>query len=596
MRPRLVALVALVALAAGPAEAAPAIDLTTTFETSGGARTGGYDEVLRLCGALPRAFPGRVRCLPLATTAEGRRLVALVASADGTLDGGAARRRRRPVVLVQGGIHAGEIDGKDAGLLFLRGLLDGSAARRGLVPADALRGLTFVFVPVYNVDGHERRGRHNRPNQRGPEEMGFRTTAANLNLNRDYMKADAVETRALLGLLGDWDPILYVDLHVTDGAKFQHEVAVLVAPLAGEPGLVSAAAALRREAGTTLAARGWRPITEFYPAFLRDEEPASGFAVGDPPPRFSNGYWSLRRRLATLVETHSWKEYPLRVRATVDTLGALVTAARRDGARWLEAAAAADRAAANLGGQEVVLAWESGPQSRLIDFLGYAYTVEKSAVSGGPWIRYDEGRPEIWRVPLRDRVVPARRATAPRGGYLVSPGWAAEIAPRLTAHGVAFRTLGAPRPAAAVQLFRASRATFAPAPFEGRTRLTVEGSWSPEVRTLPSGALFVPIAQPRAALVVQLFEPSAPDSFLSWGFFNGAFEQKEYLEPYVAEELARQMLAADPALRKAFDERLAKDSKFAADPHARLDFFYRRSPYWDDRAELYPVFRLDAAP
>ena len=91
----------------------------------------------------------------------------------------------------------------------------------------------FVFVPVFNVDGHERFGRNNRPNQLGPEEMGWRVTAQNLNLNRDYVKADAPEMQAMLRLLNEWDPIVYVDLHVTDGAKFQHDVSVNVGAHAG---------------------------------------------------------------------------------------------------------------------------------------------------------------------------------------------------------------------------------------------------------------------------------------------------------------------------------------------------------------------------
>ena len=95
-----------------------------------------------------------------------------------------------------------------------------------------------MFVPVFNVDGHERFSRANRPNQIGPEEMGWRVTSQNLNLNRDYVKADAPEMQAMLRLLNEWDPILYADLHVTDGAQFEHDVSFNVAPtLAGDAGL-----------------------------------------------------------------------------------------------------------------------------------------------------------------------------------------------------------------------------------------------------------------------------------------------------------------------------------------------------------------------
>src|SRR6202041_3271264 len=123
--------------------------------------------------------------------------------------------RKVPVLMIQGGIHPGESDGKDAGFMTLRDILRGSVAHR------VLERIAILFVPAFNVDGHERFGRWNRPNQNGPEEMGWRTTAQNLNLNRDYMKADTPEMHAMLGLLNAWDPVLYVDMHVTDGANFQ---------------------------------------------------------------------------------------------------------------------------------------------------------------------------------------------------------------------------------------------------------------------------------------------------------------------------------------------------------------------------------------
>lgn len=149
---------------------------------------------------------------------------ALVASTSGALDAQSAAQQKLPVVLIQGGLHAGEINGKDAGFLALRELLDGKAGK------GVLDKLVWVFVPVFNVDGHERCGACNRPNQRGTEQMGWRTTAQNFNLNRDDVKADAPEMQAMLQLVQQWDPLMYVDLHVTDGAKFEHDVSVQVEP------------------------------------------------------------------------------------------------------------------------------------------------------------------------------------------------------------------------------------------------------------------------------------------------------------------------------------------------------------------------------
>jgi len=121
--------------------------------------------------------------------------------------------------------------------------------------------------------------------------------------------------------------------------------------------------------------------------------------------------------------------------------------------------------------------------------------------------------------------------------------------------------------------------------------MAFEGRWQPENREIPAGSLFVPIAQPNARVLVALLEPQAPDSFAAWGFFNTAFEQQEYLEAYVAEEVARDILAKDPAAAAEFNKKVAEDPEFAASPQARFDFFYRRSSDWDERLNLYPVYR-----
>jgi hypothetical protein len=566
-----------------------AADLRTVAERSHYVRTGRYDEVERLCAAFAARWPSRVRCVEFGRSPEGRPMLALVASNDGTLTPAAARQKRRPVLLMQGGIHAGEIDGKDAGFAVLRDLLEGTVVR------GALDRVTVVFVPVFNVDGHERVTRHNRPNQAGPEEMGWRATSQNLNLNRDYVKADAPEMQAMLRLLGEWDPIVYADLHVTDGADFEHDIAINVAPtLAGDDGLRQAAVTLRDGLMKTLAAGGSLPL-DFYPSFVKGDDPASGFAVDVGPPRFSHEYWAMRQRIGVLVETHSWKPYAVRVRATRTTLVGLLEQAAADGVRWLDAAAAADRAAAAVAGTTVALSYTATSHTRMLEFRGYAYTREASPISGGLVTRYDPKTPQIWRIPLRDEVAPAVTATAPRGGYVVPAGYAGRVAATLALHGIEHRTVAAARPKLPVQTFRATRVTLGRATFEGRTTAALEGAWADEPRDVPAGSLFVPIAQPKAHLVLALFEPAAPDSLVAWGAFNAAFERKEYMEAYVTEAAAVEMLAKDPALKREFERRLAEEPAFAKDPRARLDFFYRRHPAFDEAFNLYPVYRSDAA-
>ncbi|WP_437640793.1 M14 family zinc carboxypeptidase [Sorangium sp. So ce854] len=562
--------------------------LVAEAERTGFRRTGRYAEVERLCPAFEQAYPGRARCFRFGATPEGRPMLAIAASADGALDPAAARAKRRPVILFQGGIHAGEIDGKDGGFLALRELLDGAMA------PSALAAVTAVFVPVFNVDGHERFRPNQRPNQRGPEEMGFRTTGQNLNLNRDYMKAEAPEMRAMLALLGAWDPVVLVDLHTTDGAKFQHDIAVVVEPSAPHPGGLDAAARELSEAlQARLSALGHLPLP-FYPSFRAEDDPSSGITARPGPPRFSQSYSAARNRVGVLVETHSWAAHPRRVRAVRDLLAALFERAASGAGALRAAADRADAAAARLAGAPFVLRHRAGPVPRLFPFRGFAYERRASEISGATWTRYDESRPEIWRVPLFDRIEPDLTVTAPAAGYVVPAAHAAWVADKLRLHGVRFEPLPEARPGLSVEAFRADAVAFEPS-FEGRTPVKLQGAFRSERLDLPRGSLFVPIAQPRAPLVLHLLEPLAPDSLVAWGFFNAAFERKEYMEPYVAEEEARRMLAADPALRAEFEARL-RDPAFAKDPAARLDFFYRRHPSWDERVNLVPVYRVAASP
>jgi len=465
------AVLALLASVAGLASAAEPAALATHAERSGFVETGRYDEVVALCAAFAARHPDAVRCERFGTSPEGRPMLALVATRTGAFTPEAARARGIPVVLVQGGIHAGEIDGKDAGFLALRQLLAGEAA------PGALEAQVLVFVPVFNVDGHERFGAWNRPNQRGPRETGWRTTAQNYNLNRDYMKADAPEMRALLGLLGRWDPLAYVDLHATNGAQFEHDISIQVQPFAdGDIQLRKTGLALREGTIERLAARGSLPLP-FYPSFVEHDNPDSGFRDGVAAPRFSHGYAALRNRLGMLVETHSWKPYPQRVRATRDTVVAVLGQVAEHGRDWLAVARAADARAAALGGTPVALDHAAGDDCRTIEFRGYAWTRTPSEVSGAAMTRYDESTPQPWRVPLCNDIRPSLQVDAPRGGYLVPAAHADRVGELLRVHGVAFHRLDQALPGHEAEAFRAGKAEFAASSFEGRQRLSLEGAW-----------------------------------------------------------------------------------------------------------------------
>ncbi len=575
--------------------------LLTLAERSNFVQTGRADEVEALCAAFAATWPDAVRSFEYGRSAEGRPMRALVVTRSGTLSADELKRRKTPVLMMQGGIHPGESDGKDAGFITLREWLEQKSA--------ILDRIAVLFVPAFNTDGHERFGRWNRPNQVGPEETGWRTTAQNLNLNRDYTKADAIEMQAMLRLIDTWDPLVCADLHVTDGADFEPDISLQVEPInQGEPALRSIGVRMRDELIAHLETQGSMPLP-FYPDFARTDDPTSGFVLTVYSPRFSTGYFPQRNRFTVLVETHSWKPYEQRVRVTRNTLVGLGQLLATHGREWLAQAHAADATASRLGGTAAILDYASdwrepgqagrdarepeAKDARMIDFRGYAYTRTLSPVSGALVTAYDSKTPQIWKVPLRDDVTPSLTVTAPRGGYVVPAGYSTEIGAKLALHGIQFGILDKTIKDFDAQAFRASRVAFGTAPFEGRMRTTLEGDWRSERCEIPAGSLFVPISQPLSRLILALLEPRAPDSFAAWGFFNGCFEQKEQLEPYVAETIAATILAGDAKLKKQFEQRVASDPAFAGDPAARLEFFWQRHDSWDQRYNLYPVLRSE---
>ena len=583
----------------------------TLAERTGFRETGRIDEVEALALVFATRWPDAVRSFVYGRSAEGRPLRALLATRSGTATATELRQRQIPLLMIQAGIHPGESDGKDAGFIALRELLSGK------VLPDALRHMALLFVPAFNTDGHERCGRWNRPNQLGPEVMGWRATAQNLNLNRDYMKADAPEMRAMLRLINAWDPLICADMHVTDGADFEPDVSIQVEPIhQGDPQLFGSGRQLRDELIDKLQTTGSLPLP-FYPDLYRADDPASGFIQTVYSPRFSTGYFPARNRFTVLVETHSWKKYDVRVRVTRNTIVGLVELMLAHGQRWLAEARQSDANDREFAGNDVALNYASGwreptqspgtgvgratsgepdtqqtdSRTEMIDFRGYAYTRRASAITGELVTVYDPQTPQIWRVPLRKNTQPSLVVTAPSLGYVVAAGHAQDIGEKLSLHGIEHGILP-PDGYGRVETFRATRAIFSAGPFEGRLRLTLEGAWHAEDLTPAQGSLFVPIAQPRSRLLMALLEPQAPDSFAAWGFFNGWFEMKEYIEPYVGEMIASEMLKKDAQLVAQFERKLRDEPEFAASPSARLEFFHRRHESWDRQLNLYPVFRL----
>jgi murein tripeptide amidase MpaA len=576
-------------------------DLRTPTEIANYRTTPDYAETLAYLDRIAAAYPRLVHIENFGKTGEGRDLKIVIVSKDGVFDPAAIHASGRAILLVQNSIHAGEMDGKDACLALLRDLVQGQDRTKYLDHA------VFVFIPVYNIDGHERRSPYNRINQNGPEVVGWRGNGTNINLNRDYMKADAPETRAFLTMYHHWLPDFFVDDHVTDGMDYQYDVTFYADDT---PNVFPATAhwlhdVVSPEIVQHLNATGHLA----FPTLIDlndDSDPTQGLSFSPSPPRFSTGYSILENRPGLLVELHMLKDYKARVTGNTELLRELLEVINRDAAKLIALNHDADAQAAQLGSHPLAntkfpLALAPSGDTTPVLFHGYQFTREQSAISGAMWVRYSH---EPWNVTLPIQTSSkVTLATSPPAAYIIPRQWT-HVIEVLEAHGLTLRHTTAPW-SGSVERYRCSGMEWQGPPFEGHHPIfhgegagTQPGHFgvctlTNETVTFPAGSVVVPLNQRLSKVALHWLEPEAPDSALRWGFFDSIFEQREYGEGYVLEKLARENLAKDPALKAEFEHRLQSDPHFAANPEARLEFFYEHSPwYLANRVGEYPVGRL----
>ncbi|MCH1919925.1 M14 family metallopeptidase [Shewanella sp. A3A] len=547
----------------------------TPFEQNGGIDSPNYADTYAWLDKLAE-HSEQLQKVSLGKSPQGRDIWMYIASSEGSNTPDRLAQNHKPTVLVQAGIHAGEIDGKDAGMMLLRDILLGDKQ-------PLLDGVNLLFVPIFNVDGHERSSEYNRVNQRGPKTMGWRTNSQNLNLNRDYAKADTLEMQAMLTAINQWQPQLYIDIHVTDGIDYQYDVTY---GYNTEQGLSPSiyrwfSQYFRPQVDQALTEAGHVPGPLVFA--LDNTDLKQGLEYWHAGPRFSDGYGDARHLPTVLIENHSLKPFKRRVLGTYVLLEQTLKTVAKEHTK-LQAAIEMDRFRYP---QLVTLTWQDQPLTQTRDFKGIGYSVEHSDISGADVVRWNGQATDYNALPQVGAIKADMQVSRP-ANYYIPPQWY-EVLQRLQQQGIRTSVLKAPR-SIRVQQYLLSDPQFGQTPYEGRQRVNAQSKLINLSLTLPAGTVVVPTDQPLGDLAVLLLEPQSPDSLLQWGFFNTIFTRTEYMEDYAIEPMAQQMLAQDPQLKADFDKAL-QDAKFAADPEARLRWFYQRSPYYDQQYLRYPVYR-----
>ncbi|MFL5574552.1 MAG: M14 family metallopeptidase [Gemmatimonadaceae bacterium] len=504
----------------------------TRAELTGYRETSRYTDVVAFLDSL-RALGAPVTLGVMGKSTEGRDIPYVVASRPLVATPDAARRLGRPVVYVQANIHAGEVEGKEALLALLRDLVTAPAP-------NVLDSIVLVAVPIYNADGNERLAPQsvNRTEQNGPELVGERANGQRLDLNRDYVKAEAPETRASLAMFAAWDPELFVDLHTTDGSFHGYA-------LTYSPSLNPAAplAAWTRDSVLPELRRRMRERHAFetfdygnfsleYGADVNADTVKQGWYSYDHRPRFGTNYYGLRGRVAILSEAFSHDPFERRVRSTYAYVSEILSLAAERGTRLRELAREADALGAGHLSRDARVAREVPVRSRLTTapYVGEVIAEDLARVAdttaltqpGVPRGMRRTGHYRSQRMPVFDRFEPQLVVATPPA-YALDAGQE-EAVRLLRLHGVTVERTTSPTTTEA-DVFTVDSVVVAERPFQGHREVTLRGRWREERRTLPVGSYVVRGDQPLGALATYLLEPESDDGLVTWNVFDGALRR-----------------------------------------------------------------------
>lgn len=515
----------------------PAEEILTVAESSDYMKTSLYEDVMGFLYQVQKKSE-LVRILPLAVSSEGRLIPLVVLSKEKVSRPADLQTVGKQAVLIMANIHAGEVEGKEASLMLIRDVALGKLS--GLLDSQVL-----LFVPIFNADGNDKLG-HNRRDL-GPELAGVRYNGQNLDLNRDYLKLESPEVRALVDVFNSWDPVLTVDMHTTNGSYHREPVtySTLLNP--------NSEKALRDYMWQKLfpfAARTLKTVYGFdsvpYGGFVDREFPEKGWTSDALEARFGSNYVGLRNRFSILDENYSYADFKTRVLASRAFIASILAFTAKNIGTMAEMERRADReTTAHFSSGEFVLEFKL---EKLFDLTVKSYEFVKEAIKPEDRAKYPPWVGEFimkktdmlrdYKLPYLSLAVPSRSLPLPAGYVL--PEHQAEVLANLKRHGIrverfleGFKT--------EAESFKISGMELDKNIFQGHVLNTIKGNYEKTEVDIPAGSYYVSLEQPLARLVPVLLEPESSDSLAAWGFFNRVIVQQwsNKLGPYPVWRLAQ---------------------------------------------------------
>ncbi len=510
------------ALATGAGAGEP----VTVVEATDFGRTSLYAEVVERVREIA-ATSDVVTLATLARSAEGREVPLVILSRERVRTPAELRASGKPAIVVMANIHAGEVEGKEACQLLVRDVASGPLA--GL-----LEHQVVLVVPIFNADGNDKLGKNRHDN--GPELAGVRYNGQYLDLNRDYAKLESPEVRGLVRLLREWDPVLLVDMHTTNGSYHREPVTYTTG---GNPNGASALAdymwgSLFPAVAKTLRERdGYDSVP--YGNFADAEHPEKGWENDSLEARYGTNYVALRNRFSVLDENYSYADFKTRVRSSYAFVRAILEYTNAHGEEMVALARRADAETRDrYREQPFASEWKLG---RLFDVTVLGFEHEKVPTTPEerakyPWLGEFRMKPKEahrdYSMPYMALAVPTRTTPLP-AGYVLLPGFD-EAVRNLLAHGIAVERLDRPCKVTA-ERFVLEKVEMAKALFQGHVALTLAGRYERGDLDLPAGSVFVDMRQPLARLVAVLLEPTSTDGLAAWGFFSRSLVRQWSAEP-----------------------------------------------------------------
>jgi len=535
-----------------------------------------YAETIDFYERIAADHPTTAQLIVIGETDSGKPLHYLVIDPKGEFTPESARQNEQAVTLIINGIHAGEACGINASITF--------AMQKAAEPTD---GLVYVIIPIYNVGGALNRNSHTRANQEGPEAYGFRGNAKNLDLNRDFLKADSDNALTFSRLFHLWNPHILIDTHTSNGADYQPSLTLLTTfPEKLDP---MQATFLKREMEPFLYNEMEELGDEMIPYVnLRGKSPEDGINAFLDYPRYSTGYAALFNTIGFTTEAHMLKPFDRRVEATYNFLKVMDTFLANKGSMVRKLKEIADQNTMEAEG--FFTKWQIGKGADSLSFPGYETKNSTSVLSGEAFVEYDSKKPYRRNVPYYNEVNGYYEVLMPKF-YLIPQAWD-EVIKRLKANNVEMQQLTEDTLIDVTSRYATYYET-SERPYEGHyPHENVGTSERKESVQFFKGDYLIPTHQKAKRYLATALDPQSEDSFFSWNFFDSVLNQKEYFSSYLFEKTAAEMIERDVTLRRSFESKKQNDPAFAKDARAQLRYIYEYSIYYEKGHLRIPVFEI----